>query len=158
MVRELTLIYPLKVLGSRKVRFGQYSNLFYFATVNIFVIFNNRNCVNEFIMNSEEETVAKYIMQNPINLSTIEVANSCIQCFQFTRKSNITVFQAMLYMRIYRNCAPEESDGIDGGDSQVATALLVQMAYSLGLNREPDKFDVCNDEKVNHLGRKMWSF
>lgn len=32
-------------------------------------------------MNSEEETVAKYIMQNPINLSTIEVANSCIQCF-----------------------------------------------------------------------------
>lgn len=120
--------------------------------------FNNRNCVNEFIMNSEEETVAKYIMQNPINLSTIEVANSCIQCFQFTRKSNITVFQAMLYMRIYRNCAPEESDGIDGGDSQVATALLVQMAYSLGLNREPDKFDVCNDEKVNHLGRKMWSF
>ena len=64
----------------------------------------------------------------------------------------------MLYMRIYRNCAPEESDGIDGGDSQVATALLVQMAYSLGLNREPDKFDVCNDEKVNHLGRKMWSF
>ena len=110
--------------------------------------FNNRNCVNEFIMNSEEETVAKYIMQNPINLSTIEVANSCIQCFQFTRKSNITVFQAMLYMRIYRNCAPEESDGIDGGDSQVATALLVQMAYSLGLNREPDKFDVCNDEKL----------
>lgn len=120
--------------------------------------FNNRNCINEYIMNSEEDSVAKFIMLNPINLSAIEVAESCIQCFQFTRKSNMTVFQAMLYMRIYRNHAPEESDGIDGGDSQVGTALLVQMAYSLGLNREPDKLDVCNDERINHLGRKMWNF
>ncbi|RCK57693.1 Multidrug resistance regulator 1 [Candida viswanathii] len=120
--------------------------------------FNNRNCINEYIMNAGEDSVAKFIMLNPINLSAIEVAESCIQCFQFTRKSNLTVFQAMLYMRIYRNHAPEESDGIDGGDSQVGTALLVQMAFSLGINREPDKFDVCNDERINHLGRKMWNF
>lgn len=36
--------------------------------------------------------------------------------------------------------APEDGDGADGGDAQVLTAMLIQMAYSLGLNREPDNF------------------
>ncbi|KAK6465701.1 hypothetical protein DFJ63DRAFT_321787 [Scheffersomyces coipomensis] len=121
-------------------------------------LFNNRNCANAHIINSPEDTIEKYLFKNPINLVVIEVANSCIDCFQFARKSNLTVFQAVFYMRLYRMLAPEEGDGADGGDSQVVTAMLVQMAFSLGLNREPDKFDICNDEKTNHIGRKIWHF
>ncbi|KAI5970643.1 hypothetical protein CANMA_000310, partial [Candida margitis] len=120
-------------------------------------LYSNRDAVNRRIVESSDVTTTKFLFQNPINSSSIDVANSCIQCFQFTRKSNLIVFQAILYMRFYREIAPEESDGIDGGDSQVGTALIIQMAYSLGLNREPDLLDVCNDEKTNHLGRKIWA-
>ena len=120
-------------------------------------LYSNRDAVNRKIVESPDMTTTKFLFQNPINSSSIDVANSCIQCFQFTRKSNFIVFQAILYMRFYREIAPEESEGIDGGDSQVGTGLIIQMAYSLGLNREPDLLDVCNDEKINHLGRKMWA-
>lgn len=120
-------------------------------------LYSNRDAVNRRVIESPEMTTTKFLFQNPINSSSIDVANSCIQCFQFTRKSNLIVFQAILLMRFYREIAPEESEGIDGGDSQVGTALIIQMAYSLGLNREPDLLDVCNDEKTNHLGRKIWA-
>lgn len=121
-------------------------------------LFSNRNCVNVHRMNSSDDNIEKYLLENSINLVNIEVANSCIECFQYGRKSNLTVFQALLYMRLYRSHAPEEGDGVDGGDSQVATAMLIQMAFSLGLNREPEKFDNCLDPKINNMGRKIWHF
>ncbi|KAG5419293.1 CTA4 [Candida metapsilosis] len=120
-------------------------------------LYSNLDAVNREVVESEEMTTTKFLFLHPINSSCIDVANSCIQCFQFTRKSNLIVFQALLFMRFYKEIAPEENEGIDGGDSQVGTALIIQMAYSLGLNREPNLLDVCNDEKTNHLGRKIWA-
>ena len=35
--------------------------------------------------------------------------------------------------------------------------MLVQMAYSLGLHRDPDNVpDSSKDQKLNNLGRKIW--
>ncbi|CAI5758846.1 unnamed protein product [Candida verbasci] len=148
-----------KVKIEKKLDLANCAICFILLRMTYLSLFSNRDCVNASIMKSETESIEKYLFQHPINISVIEVANSCIQCFPFTRKSNLNVFQAVLYMRIYRNVAPEEGDGVDGGDSQVSTALLIQMAYNLGLNREPSKFnDLCNDEKTNHLSRKIWSY
>ncbi|EGW29865.1 uncharacterized protein SPAPADRAFT_63486 [Spathaspora passalidarum NRRL Y-27907] len=71
----------------------------------------------------------------------------------------MTLMQLALFMRLYHSVSPEDGDGINGGDAQVFNAILVQMGFTLGLHREPDNFpDTCNDEKVNNLGRKIWTF
>lgn len=129
-------------------------------------LFSNRSCVNDlFIQNDwkgenfKNAKEMKYLMINSINVSVIEVAQLCIESFQLSRKTNLTIFQSVLYMRLYHAFAPEDGDNLDGGDSQVSTALLIQMAYSLGLNREPLLFpDIFTDPKINNLTRKIWHF
>lgn len=122
-------------------------------------LFSNRDCVNVQWLESKDNTEHKYLLSNPINIAVIDVARACIMSFQATRKFNFVVFQAVLFMRLYSNHAPEEGDGIDGGDSQTAQGSLVQMAYSLGLHREPDTFDDTSmDERAKHMGRKIWHF
>lgn len=125
-------------------------------------LFSNRECVNEYVMNTPTTQGAsydyRYLLSTPVNLTTIDVAQKCIDTFQFSRKSNLMVLQALLFMRIYRKLAPEYGDGLDGGDSLVGSAIIGQVAISLGLNREPNNFpDTCNDERTNSLGRKIWA-
>ena len=100
----------------------------------------------------------EYLLANPIDTSIIDVAKSCINQFQIMRKFNFTVFQATFYLRLYHVYAPEEGDGADGGDSLVFNGMLVQMAYSIGIHREPDNFknNPLTDERTNLLGRKIW--
>jgi hypothetical protein len=122
-------------------------------------LFSNINSENEQALESEDETEEKFLLSNPINLVTIDIARSCVQSLQSTKKYNLTLFQAILFMRIYTIHAPEEGDGMDGGDSQVKTGVLINVAYLLGFNREPNKFnDVCNNEKVNNICRKIWYY
>lgn len=126
-------------------------------------LFCNKNSVNEDNLHTTDPSPAaqelKYLLSNPININAIDVAQLCLDLFQLLRKSNFTILQLAFFMRLYHTYAPEDGDGADGGDSQVLNAMLIQMAYSLGLNREPNKFaDVCNDPKLNHLGRKIWHF
>lgn len=125
--------------------------------------FSNKTSVNlgnlKSESNSPEAQKIKYLLLNPINMNTIDVAQECLDLFELMRKPTFTVLQLAFYMRIYHTYAPEDGDGADGGDSHVLSAMLIQMAYALGLNREPDKFaDACNDPKQNHLGRKIWHF
>lgn len=139
------------------------------ATVGILLIvlrlaylslFSNNSLLNEEILNSNDPSHEiqgpKYLMRNPININTIEVAQLCLDQFQVFRRTNFTVMQLALYLRIYHTYAPEDGDGADGGDSQVLNAVLIQMAYSLGLNREPD--EQCKDLKINNLSRKIWNY
>lgn len=139
------------------------------ATVGILLIvlrlaylslFSNNSSLNEQILSSNDPSPeiqeSKYLMQNPININTIDVAQLCLDQFQVFRRTNFTVMQLTLYLRLYHTYAPEDGDGADGGDSQVLNAILLQMAYTLGLNREPD--EQCKDLKINNLSRKIWSY
>lgn len=123
-------------------------------------LFSNNSTLNEQILNSNDPSPeiqgSKYLMRNPININTIDVAQLCLDQFQVFRKTNFTVMQLTLYLRLYHTYAPEDGDGADGGDSQVLNAVLIQMAYSLGLNREPD--EQCKDLKINNLSRKIWNY
>lgn len=131
-------------------------------------LFNNKTAINEKILKTHpapgerlqpETEYLNYLMKHPINLSAIEVVKNTLHRFDVARKTNMTVFQCLLFVRLYHIYAPEEGDGHDGGDSRVLTAILIQMAMSLGLNRDPDNFpDIFRDEKQNNLGRKMWWF
>lgn len=121
-------------------------------------LFSTRNPLNE-IPSTERDEDKNYLLSNPINQKLVEVSKSCLFQFQLLKKPHFQVLQCALYIRLYQVFAPEEGDGADGGDSQTFNGMLIQMAYSLGLNREPDKFKsgFC-DEKDNNLSRKIWYF
>ncbi|CCE85753.1 Piso0_005380 [Millerozyma farinosa CBS 7064] len=138
-------------------------NLLVVLRLSYLSLFCNKTDVNEAKLHtnstSDEALLCKYLLSNPINITTIDVAHLCLQQFQFLRIGSLPVLQLMLYLRLYHSFAPEDGDGADGGDSQILNALLVRMAYSLGLNREPDLFpDVLNEPRLNHLGRKIWHY
>ncbi|KAK6453712.1 uncharacterized protein RJT20DRAFT_131092 [Scheffersomyces xylosifermentans] len=124
-------------------------------------LFTNVAAINEenFVTDdpSPRAQESKYLLNNPINIDVIDVAQTCLNQFNLMRSVNMTIMQLAVFTRLYHMYAPEDGDGTDGGDAQVFNAMLIQMAYSLGLHREPDNFpNECNDEKINNLGRKIW--
>ncbi|PVH22097.1 hypothetical protein CXQ85_004766 [Candidozyma haemuli] len=123
-------------------------------------LFSNNSSLNESILNNpnpnSEDKLLQYLMKNPININTIDVATSCLDQFQILRRSNFNVLQLALFLRLYHIFAPEDGDGADGGDSQVLNSVLIQTAFSLGVNREPDQ--QCTDLKLNHITRKIWKY
>ncbi|KAK6459562.1 fungal transcriptional regulatory protein [Scheffersomyces xylosifermentans] len=124
-------------------------------------LFFNRSSINEAILKKPsaypDDQVRKYLLLNGIHICAIDMAQICLHQFQLLRKVSLPILQCALYLRLYHTLAPEDGDGLDGGDSQIFKGMLVQMCYSLGLNREPDNYkDSLTDEKTNHLGRKIW--
>lgn len=93
-----------------------------------------------------------------LGIEAVTVAQLCLNQFRLLRKCTLVIFQCALYMRLYHKHAPEDGDGGDGGDSQIFTGMLIQMATSIGLNRDPAHFAVFfQDSKVPHLWCKIWS-
>ncbi|KAG2736003.1 hypothetical protein G9P44_000093 [Scheffersomyces stipitis] len=126
-------------------------------------LFCNSSEVNEANLKttdpSPKKQEMKYLLSSPIDINTVDIAQECLDQFNLLRKTSFIIFQLGFYIRLYHIYAPEDGDGADGGDSQVLNAILIQMAYSLGLNREPDNFkDILNNPKTNNLGRKMWNY
>ena len=101
----------------------------------------------------------KYLLQNPIGISLIDSAQNCLQYFDIFRKTSMPVLQCAYFLQLYHIFAPEDGDDGDGANTYALNSMVVRMAYSMGLNREPDNFkDVLNDKRQNHLGRKIWHF
>ncbi|EMG46044.1 Heme-responsive zinc finger transcription factor, putative [Candida maltosa Xu316] len=124
-------------------------------------LFCNKESVNEMRATttdpSEEAQTIKYLIQNPVGISLVDAATACLNQFDLFRKTSMPVLQCAFFLHYYHVFAPEDGDDGDGGDSFTLHAMLVQMSYSLGLNRDPDNFpDILNDKRQNHLGRKFW--
>ncbi|GMF07223.1 unnamed protein product [[Candida] boidinii] len=98
----------------------------------------------------------KYLLENPIGIEVTNVAQLCLNQFRLLRRSTLCIFQCALYMRLYHSYAPEDGDGLDGGDSQIFTGMLIQMGISIGLNRDPGNLDSFDDGKLVNLWRKIW--
>lgn len=125
-------------------------------------LFSNNASVNERNLHSTDPSPKaqeiKYLLMNPINIDVFEVAQDCLDQFQVLRRMSFQVLQLTFFIRLYNAFSPEEGDIADC-EPQTLNGVLIQMAYSLGLNREPDNFqDVLNDPKQNNLRRKMWYF
>lgn len=161
------LAYSDSRLGDLKIEkrldLAQIGILLIILRISYLSLFSNRRAVNQNNLNSNDPAPPaiemKYLLSNPINIDVIDVAQLCLDQFELLRKSSLVILQCAYFMRLYHMFSPEDGDGADGGDSQIFNGMLVQMAYSMGINREPDTFpDICNDEKVNNLGRKIWFF
>lgn len=108
---------------------------------------------------SEEIIQMKYILSHPIHTDFPDVAKECFDTFNISNCHSLQVMQCGLFLRIYKMLAPELGDGVDVSSVHVMNSTLIQMAYSMGLHREPDNFPmVYTDPKENNLRRKIWFF
>lgn len=152
-------ISKLKV--EKRLDFAYLGLLLIVLRLSYLSLFSNITTLNEAKSYSNDPSPQaqefRYLLNNPIDIDVIDVAQLCLNQFDLLRKANMAIMQLALFTRLYHMYAPEDGDGSDGGDSQVFTGMLIQMAISMGLNRDPDNFpDQFNDEKTNNLGRKIW--
>lgn len=126
-------------------------------------LFSNRKQVNEFNLKNTDPNPKsqelKYLLSNPISIQVIDTAQICANQFDLLKKTGLVVLQLVYALRLYSMFGSEKGDGADGGASQTSNGMIVQVAISMGINREPDKFeDFSPNEKVNNLVRKLWFF
>lgn len=106
-----------------------------------------------------EDQEALAILQKPENeipLELVECVKHCFSNLKLMRKSSLKIVQCALYMRFYFMYSPEDGDGADGGDSQIFLGMIIQMAISIGLHRDPKNFENFGNERQRHLWRKIW--
>lgn len=152
-------INTLKV--EKKLDFARLGLLLIILRLGYLSLFANNSSVDVINLNANGSTInfdeMKYLVDNPIRMETIDVAQICLDQFNTSKKINISVIQLALFMRLYHIYGPENGDGTTTGDIQVCEATIIQMAYSVGLHREPDNLpSPSHNEKMNHLGRKIW--
>ncbi|RLV95390.1 Multidrug resistance regulator 1 [Spathaspora sp. JA1] len=97
------------------------------------------------------------LLKNSIGIEFIELARNCITKFQLFQKTNLVILQFTLLMRLYFYFSPEDSEGPDRNQFQIYNGTLIQMGYTIGLNRDPSilgKFDL----KTSNIRRKVWHF
>lgn len=125
-------------------------------------LFSNIKEVNETNLTTQDTSAKaqeiKLLLSNPITIQVIDMAQLCVDKFDIYRKSTLVVLQLMQTLRLYHMFGPEEGDGADSGLSQTANSMIVQIAYQMGINREPESYDPEGDEKLNNLLRKLWFF
>lgn len=129
-----------------------------------FTLFSNNEAQNEANLKTTDPSPRaqeiKFLLSNPIDIDAVDVAQMCLSQFGYLRFCNLPLLQLHLYLKLYYNFAPENGDSPEDTNSQSYTALLVNMAISLGLHREPDNIfkDNLRDEKTNNLCRKIWYY
>ena len=154
-----TCEFDLKV--EKRLDFANLGILLIMLRFTYLSIFTNRSTLNEQNLNSTDTstkaTELKLLLSNPISMDIVNLAQLCLDQFLLLQQSNLEVLKCSLFMRFYHKFAPEEGDGLDGGDSQIATGMLVRMAYLLGINREPDNYpEILQNPKENNITRKLW--
>ncbi|KAL6453060.1 MRR1 Multidrug resistance regulator 1 [Candida maltosa Xu316] len=142
--------------------FAHVGILFIVCRLSFLSLFHNRGFYNEQILTKSEltpeEADRKHLILNAINIHIVDVAQACFLHLQRLGRIDFPLLQLGIYLRSYRVFAPEEGDGLDGGDSLNQHSNLLSMCYLLGLNRDPDIMSSAADEKVKHLYRKAWYY
>lgn len=104
------------------------------------------------ILKTEEEI---YLQNNPLSDRMIEIAKYIIDNFDFTNRCTFPVYQCVLFLRFYQKIDGEKL--YSKGETYISTSVLVQMASSLGMNRDPSKFvKPLSFSLCGSLGRKIW--
>lgn len=100
----------------------------------------------------------KMLLLFPIGIEYIDFARTCLNKYQMGSHSSMAIMQLFVFTRIYMELAPEDPDGPSICNYQVNNGVLRQMAYVIGLNRDPDKMEQFTCPREKHLRRKLWIF
>lgn len=150
---------------------GSKYDLAFLATLLITVrlsylsLFSNDVVKNEELLNSQDAPLnsrdKRYLMQHPIPIEVITVAERCIKEFELITEPSLALFQSLCMMHIYRGYAPEE-DPSNNHQSVISIGTLYQMASVLYLNRDPNYILYFSlrkiDERTRMLKRRLWYF
>lgn len=104
------------------------------------------------LSNSEEEN---YLRNHPLSDRMIEMAKYIIGNYDFMKRCTFPIYQFALLLNFYQKIDGEKL--YTQGETHLSSSILVQMAASLGMNRDPSKFAnfSCNSSCCS-LGRKIW--
>lgn len=109
---------------------------------------NSSNIVDE-----ESQLLLNY----PITQEFLTLAQYTLSQFKFLKKTKLVVVQALLYLRLYMTYCPEDGDGADLSQSQIILGLIIQSAYSIGLNRDATNYSQLAEDDVHvNVWRKLW--
>ncbi|SGZ53052.1 CIC11C00000001494 [Sungouiella intermedia] len=151
-----------KIKADKRLDLAIFGILFIVLRLSYLSTFSNNKADNDRALASSDDSPlaeTKYILTHPIDMDVINLAQICLDQFDLYRRTDLVVLQCAVFMRIYHLFSPEEGDGSDGGNSHVFNSMCLQIAFSMGLNREPTKFEsLREDEKKNNIGRKIWFF
>lgn len=97
----------------------------------------------------------QYLLNHPLNDHIVNVAQSCLSQFKLLKRCTLPIFQLALLLNQYERFNSLQ-DG-NNSDGSIFIVMLVQMAISIGLNRDPSKFEMLKGkEKLKNLWRKIW--
>lgn len=106
---------------------------------------------------SPEGQERTFLVHDPIHIDAIEIAQQCLQYFGYLRYCNLPILQLSVFIQLYQCYAPENGEGYEDITVKGHTSMLINMAMSLGLHRDPDTFPLApRPAKMNNLGRKLW--
>ncbi|KAM9940069.1 hypothetical protein OXX80_000447 [Metschnikowia pulcherrima] len=90
-----------------------------------------------------EQTLIKQITQIKAQ-HYLSVVHMCISEEKLQTKSTFKLVQSLALLFFYRSVAPNDCLGLSGSDSQLLHGAMVSHALSIGLNRDPLKYDTIN--------------
>lgn len=94
-----------------------------------------------------------YVSDNEhIGSENIDVAIMCLRRYNFMGQISLCVFQCAFFLKLYQKVCPAFHEDSQNRNSKVYNGMLVQMAYSLGLNKNSH----LTDQRMNSLRRKIW--
>lgn len=152
-----------KLNVDKKTDFPQLGMLLIFLRFAYLTLFSNIQAENDAKFSSldpsQEIQTEKFLMHNPIDIDILEVAEACLNQFSFLRYCTLPIMQLALYIKLYYMFSPENGEVPEDSHSQSFTALLINMAISLGMHRDPDNLDQpVRDDRTNNLCRKIWNY
>lgn len=143
-ITELTL--------ARKLDLSIIGSLLLVLKLSYLTLSGNLETSLDFPPKSKEEL---YLLTKELNPNLIDVAQSCLSQFNLIGRCALPIFQCALLMYEYKKI--DSFDGFADGEAHIYINMLVNIAVSIGLNRDPEKFDpVVGDSPLGNLWRKIW--
>lgn len=144
---------PVNYISSSK-----HTDLALLGTLLIVIMFAHESLLDNtgnFIITENTTDTEKYLATFKYSQYLIPLAELCMNEFKLLKRCHLSVIQCAILLREYQRV-----DGCDcfaDGDSHIYTGLLIQMATTIGLNRDPEfmESDAIQTRK-SCLLRKIW--
>ncbi|CAK9439019.1 uncharacterized protein LODBEIA_P32430 [Lodderomyces beijingensis] len=95
------------------------------------------------------------LVAHPVSFDAFRAAETIMKEFDFSRRQSLPILQAGLMLRVYLIMSPENI--ITGAATQITMGSIIQLCYSIGLNRDPECYNHKSAKDLN-LKRKIWHY
>lgn len=109
--------------------------------------------------NEDKIRIDGLLILTPITVSATDVARALLLECKSRRSNSFVALQASILMCVYLSLALDSETPAYNVDSDYSGGLMIQMAISLNLDRDPDNYwDTALSERTKCLRRKVWYY